>query len=101
MGKKTFPAPWRVSKGADSFAIEDANGVTLAWVNYSADAWRQVSNSLSAQDALTIATGFSQLPALIDLARRVQANSSLTENLPGTPVGTVRAGSGIRRHQSN
>jgi hypothetical protein len=63
-----------VIKGIDGFAIEDANGVILAWVNFSDGNWRTNGKRLSEQEAATLATGLSQMPTLIEIVRRMQTH---------------------------
>ena len=62
---RRFPAPWKVVRqSADTFQVQDANGVTLAWVLCREDDARYSfgASKLTSDEARRIATGIARLP---------------------------------------
>jgi hypothetical protein len=60
---RNFPAPWKFERIPGGFVVKDANGLQLVHV-YSDN--RQVVNTLTEDEARSIATNIAKLPGLLD-----------------------------------
>jgi len=67
--KRRFPAPWTVVRGSDSFAVNDANGVTVAHVHCRDDlhavSWSSAHEHLTSDEARRIALAIARLPEFL------------------------------------
>lgn len=64
---RRFPGPWTVVEIPGGFTVQDANGLTVAWV-YARDDLASMSGGaawLSQTEAYRIALGISKLPNLL------------------------------------
>ncbi|MDB5608558.1 MAG: hypothetical protein JWP25_5458 [Bradyrhizobium sp.] len=65
--KRNFPPPWPVEKTEDCYIVKDANGVTLASVQYwdRAQQWTFASKHLTSDEARRIANAIARLPEFL------------------------------------
>jgi hypothetical protein len=59
---RRFPAPWIVEKIPGGFIVKDANGQSLAY-DYADN--RQITNTLTEDEARRIASNIAKLPQLL------------------------------------
>jgi hypothetical protein len=63
---RRLPPPWRVVEHPESFMVEDANGVPLAFVNFEDDSdRRKLLNRLTSDKAWRVASNIAKLPNLL------------------------------------
>lgn len=93
---RRFPAPWTSSPIDGGFRVDDANGVTMAYV-YARDdlAARTIGATvLTTDEARRIAAGITRLPELIrgeDLREKVYMRLDAGVLVPSDPLFILRA----------
>jgi hypothetical protein len=74
---RPFAKPWKIVERGESFVVEDAAGVTLAFVYFEDEpARRGFARRLSKADARNMAEQIVQLPRLVRIARGIDPNEA-------------------------
>ncbi|WP_247635887.1 hypothetical protein [Methylobacterium sp. 37f] len=73
-----FPPPWIVVERAESFCVEDGEGLAVAWTYFSDDADRRAATAVMTRDeAQRIAKAIAMVPEMRTIIRSLQ--DGLTE----------------------
>ncbi|KQO56232.1 hypothetical protein ASF22_10195 [Methylobacterium sp. Leaf87] len=68
-----FPTPWLVVEKAESFCVEDAAGVAVAWTYCSDDeASRTATGAMTRDEAQRIAKAIAMIPEMRTIIRTLQ-----------------------------
>ena len=68
-----FPTPWLVVEKAESFCVEDAAGVAVAWTYFSDDeASRTATGAMTRDEAQRIAKAIAMIPDMRTIIRTLQ-----------------------------
>ncbi|MCJ2035419.1 hypothetical protein [Methylobacterium sp. J-068] len=79
-----FPPPWIVVEKAESFCVEDASGLAVAWTYFSADAdQRAATGAMTRDEAQRIAKAIAMVPEMRTIIRSLQ--DGLAEAESGDP----------------
>jgi hypothetical protein len=69
---RSFIKPWKLIEHPESFQVQDAAGVTLAFVYYENEPTRRrMTNRLSKDNARRMAQQIMRLPELVRIARGI------------------------------
>ena len=61
----SFPPPWSIEEGTESFTVKDATGQALAYLYFEDEPQRQMSmKRLSRDEAFLIAVNIGKLPSV-------------------------------------
>lgn len=80
---RRFPKPWKVIEKAESFVVQDANDLPLAYLYFEDDFkrnWAVIGGVLTKDEARRIANGFARLPELLSLEKNVNAGGDFDQS---------------------